>query len=55
MTALHNISVSKGDDVSDAFFLKELFYPCLEGTVIITINGHWKTHFVETLFQSPIM
>ena len=48
---LHNISVSWGDDVSDAFFLKKVFYPCLEGTVIITKNGHRKTHFVETLFQ----
>ena len=37
--------------MSDAFFLKELFYPCLEGTVIIAINGHRKTHFVETLFH----
>ena len=51
---LHNISVSEGDDVSDAFFLKKVFNPGLEGTVIITINGHRKTHFVKTIADNVI-
>ena len=47
-----NIGVCQGDDVIDAFTLKELFNHWLERTVVVRIDGHRKTHYLETLLQT---